>query len=66
MFVAATFHGEKKEMHAEIPATAILHMHDRDWVFVSTGGKKFRRVEVTAGAALAIKASTGNCATRCI
>ena len=49
MFVTATFHGQKKETHAAIPATAILHLHDRDWVYVPAGGNKFRRVEVAAG-----------------
>jgi cobalt-zinc-cadmium efflux system membrane fusion protein len=27
----------------------VLHLHDRDWVFVPAGGKNFRRVEVHAG-----------------
>jgi membrane fusion protein, heavy metal efflux system len=49
MFVTATFHGEKKEMHAAVPAGAILHLHDRDWVYVPAGDRAFRRVEVTAG-----------------
>jgi cobalt-zinc-cadmium efflux system membrane fusion protein len=49
MFVTATFHGEKKEMHAAVPADAILHLHDRDWVYVPAGDRAFRRVEVTAG-----------------
>jgi len=52
MFVTATFHGQKKEMHAAVPGTAILHLHDRDWVYVPAGGKKFRRVEVISGGAL--------------
>jgi cobalt-zinc-cadmium efflux system membrane fusion protein len=52
MFVTATFHGQKKETHAAVPAAAILHLHDRDWVYVPAGDKKFRRVEVTAGEAL--------------
>jgi cobalt-zinc-cadmium efflux system membrane fusion protein len=46
MFVTATFHGQKKETHAAVPATAILHLHDRNWVYVPMGDKKFRRVEV--------------------
>lgn len=53
MFVTATFHGQKKEMHAAVPATAVLHLHDRDWVYTPAGGKNFRRVEVTSGAMLA-------------
>ncbi len=49
MFVTATFHGMTKEKHASVPATAILHLHDREWVYVPAGGGRFRRVEVTAG-----------------
>jgi cobalt-zinc-cadmium efflux system membrane fusion protein len=52
MFVTATFHGQKKEMHAAVPASAILHLHDRDWVYTPAGNKKFRRLEVTAGGML--------------
>jgi membrane fusion protein, heavy metal efflux system len=49
MFVTATFHGQTSEMHTIVPASAILHMHDRDFVFVPAGDKKFRRVEVSSG-----------------
>jgi membrane fusion protein, heavy metal efflux system len=49
MFVTATFTSRKKETHAVIPASAILHLHDKNWVFVPAGGDKFRRVEVEAG-----------------
>jgi len=49
MFVTATFHGQKKETHALVPATAILHLHDRNWVYVPAGDIKFRRVEVVEG-----------------
>ena len=52
MFVTATFHGQKKETHAVVPATAILHLHDRNWVYVREGDKKYRRVEVVAGVLL--------------
>jgi cobalt-zinc-cadmium efflux system membrane fusion protein len=55
MFVTATFHGSKTEKHAAVPASAILHLHDRDWVYVPTsggGGHSFRRVEVKAAAML--------------
>lgn len=52
MFVNATFRGQKKERFAAVPAAAILHLHDRDWVYVPAGDKKFRRVEVKAGTML--------------
>ena len=48
MFVTATFHSGHKELHAKVPATAVLHLHDRDWVYVPEG-KGVRRAEVTAG-----------------
>jgi len=49
MFVTATFHGETREKHATAPAAAVLHLHDRDWVYTPAGNGRFRRVEVTAG-----------------
>ena len=49
MFVTATFQGNKKESHAAVPAAAVLHLHDRDWVYVPVDGRKFRRVQVTSG-----------------
>ena len=52
MFVTATFHGQKNEKRAVVPAGAILHLHDRDWVYVPAGDRAFRRVEITAGAML--------------
>jgi membrane fusion protein, heavy metal efflux system len=52
MFVTATFHGQKRELHTAVPATAILHLHDRDWVFVFTKDKKFQRVEISGGTTL--------------
>lgn len=53
MFAAATFYGLDKQKYAAVPATAILHLHDRDWVYLPAGDKKFRRVEVKAGDMLA-------------
>jgi len=49
MFVTATFHGQKKETYAAVPSTAILHLHDRDWVYMPLKDKQFRRAEVTGG-----------------
>jgi len=49
MFVTATFHGQTQETRAVVPASAILHLHDRDWVYVPDANGRFRRVEVSAG-----------------
>jgi cobalt-zinc-cadmium efflux system membrane fusion protein len=49
MFVTATFRGRTKEVHTVLPAAAVLHLHDRDWVYVPAPDKKFRRVEVASG-----------------
>jgi cobalt-zinc-cadmium efflux system membrane fusion protein len=49
MFVTATFIGKTNEIHAVVPASAILHLHDRDWVFVPASDNHFRRVEVHGG-----------------
>lgn len=52
MFVTATFSGKKTEVHAAVPADAVLHLHDRDWVFVPEGSNHFRRAEIRAGSML--------------
>jgi cobalt-zinc-cadmium efflux system membrane fusion protein len=49
MFVTATFHGLRRETHASIPATAILHLHDREWVYTPIGSGYFQRLEVVSG-----------------
>jgi cobalt-zinc-cadmium efflux system membrane fusion protein len=49
MFATATFTSRAKEIHAVVPSEAILHLHDRDWVFVPMGGEQYKRVEVRAG-----------------
>jgi cobalt-zinc-cadmium efflux system membrane fusion protein len=49
MFVSATFHGRQKQKRAAILATAVLHLHDRDWVYVPVGSNQFRRTEVVGG-----------------
>jgi membrane fusion protein, heavy metal efflux system len=49
MFVTAIFHGKKLETHTAVPASAVLHLHDREWVFVPAGDGKFRRASVEGG-----------------
>jgi cobalt-zinc-cadmium efflux system membrane fusion protein len=50
MFVTAAFHGQQKVAHASVPATAVLHLHDRDWIYTpSSKSGVFKRIEVAAG-----------------
>ncbi len=49
MFVSATFHGREQQKRAAVPATAVLHLHDRDWVYMPVKGNQFRRTEVVGG-----------------
>ena len=49
MFVTATFHGETMQKRATVPASGILHLHDRQWVYLPLENGRFRRQEVTAG-----------------
>jgi membrane fusion protein, heavy metal efflux system len=49
MFVTATFHSGQSAKRATVPATAILHLHDRDWVYLPLGDGRFRRAEVVGG-----------------
>jgi membrane fusion protein, heavy metal efflux system len=49
MFTTATFYGRKPRTVAAVPASAILHLHDRTWVYVPLGSGHFRRIEVQTG-----------------
>jgi cobalt-zinc-cadmium efflux system membrane fusion protein len=52
MFVTATFYGKQPEAHSAVPATAILHLHDREWVYTPLSNAHFKRVEVVTGSML--------------
>ena len=49
MFVTATFYKLNEHRIPTVPATAVLHLHDRNWVFVPDGNGAFRRTEVSDG-----------------
>jgi cobalt-zinc-cadmium efflux system membrane fusion protein len=49
MFVTATFSSRKNTTYTVVPADAVLHLHDREWVYIPAGGNQFRRTEVRAG-----------------
>ena len=52
MFVTATFYGKQPVSRTVVPANAILHLHDRDWVYAALSSGHFKRQEVVAGATL--------------
>src|ERR1700722_665630 len=52
MFVTAPFYGKQAETRAAIPATAILHLHDREWVYAPLSAGRFKRLEVQTGSML--------------
>lgn len=52
MFATAAFYGRTPVSRPAVPSTAILHLHDRDWVYLSLGGGHFKRQQVTIGTTL--------------
>jgi cobalt-zinc-cadmium efflux system membrane fusion protein len=48
MFATATLYGKEKQTYTALPASAIVHLHDRDWVFVPVQDK-FKRIQVVSG-----------------
>ena len=49
MYATVHFTSQGVQTRAVVPVTAILRLQDRDWVFVKTGDKEFRRTEVRSG-----------------
>jgi cobalt-zinc-cadmium efflux system membrane fusion protein len=48
MFATATLFSKEKRTYTAVPATAIVHLHDRDWVFIPAQ-EKFKRIQVVSG-----------------
>jgi len=48
MFAVATFHSRKTIPRIVVPTTAVMRLHDKDWVFEKDGQNRFRRLEVHA------------------
>ena len=49
MFATVTFVSQADHEHSILPATAVMRLHDKDWVFVPQGGNQFRRTPIHAG-----------------
>jgi cobalt-zinc-cadmium efflux system membrane fusion protein len=48
MFASVTLYSKEKMNYTAVPASAIVHLHDRDWVYTPEQGK-FKRIEVVSG-----------------
>jgi cobalt-zinc-cadmium efflux system membrane fusion protein len=48
MFSVATFRSHKLTDRVVVPATAVMRLHDKDWVFRKEGGNRFRKIAVEA------------------
>jgi cobalt-zinc-cadmium efflux system membrane fusion protein len=46
MYAVATFRSKQQKPHLVIPATAIMRLQDKDWVFRKETANSFRRLEV--------------------
>jgi membrane fusion protein, heavy metal efflux system len=49
MFVTASLRSQQPVKRVVLPTSALLRLHDRDWVFRRLGGNRFRRTEVQTG-----------------
>lgn len=48
MFAVATFRSRRLSDRIVVPSTAIMRLHDKDWVFRKEGEKQFRKIAVVA------------------
>jgi len=48
MFAVATFRSRKLTDRIVVPATAVMRLHDKDWVFRKEGGDQFRKIAINA------------------
>ena len=48
MFALAKFRSRKLTDRVVVPSTAIMRLHDKDWVFRKEGDKQFRKITVQA------------------
>ena len=49
MFVTASFRAQKQQPHVVVPATAIIHLHDQDFVYVAKTQGSFGLTKVVSG-----------------
>ena len=49
MFATAAFRARNLVDRVVVPPSAVVHLHDKDWVYVPASGAQFRRVAVQLG-----------------
>ena len=49
MFVTAELHSRKRLERPVLPTSAIVRLHDKNWVFMPLGGNRFQKIEVQTG-----------------
>jgi cobalt-zinc-cadmium efflux system membrane fusion protein len=49
MYATVSFRSRKLQPYSVVPATAVMRLQDKDWIFRREGGGRFRRVEVHSG-----------------
>ncbi len=52
MFATARFISRGQQDRMAVPSSALLRLHDKDWVFLSEDSRKYRRMEVKTGTVL--------------
>ncbi len=48
MFAVATFRSRKLSDRIVVPATSVIRLHDKDWVFRKEGQNQFRKIAINA------------------
>ena len=48
MFAVATFRSRQLRDRVVVPSTAIMRLHDKDWVFRKEGNQQFRKIAIQA------------------
>jgi cobalt-zinc-cadmium efflux system membrane fusion protein len=48
MYGTATLFGKERRAYTAVPASAIVHLHDRDWVYIPVQ-ERFKRIQIVSG-----------------
>jgi cobalt-zinc-cadmium efflux system membrane fusion protein len=52
MYAVATFRSRTASPQLVVPSTAIMRLHDKDWVFIKRNNEIFKQTEITAAGSL--------------